>query len=104
MLSISVADDLRLVEREDNIALERRVNRQLRRQGWKVIRIWQHSLKKSPDAYLHRIHCALTLMRVVKTDVQRKSFKRDCSISASKAAACLCASSIIAVSKIPSVT
>jgi hypothetical protein len=28
-------------KREDNITRDRRVNRQLRRQGWKVIRIWQ---------------------------------------------------------------
>jgi G:T-mismatch repair DNA endonuclease (very short patch repair protein) len=28
-------------KREDNIARDRRVNRQLRRQGWTVIRIWQ---------------------------------------------------------------
>jgi len=28
-------------KREQNIARDKRVNRQLRRQGWKVIRIWQ---------------------------------------------------------------
>ncbi len=28
-------------KREDNMARDRRVNRQLRRQGWEVIRIWQ---------------------------------------------------------------
>jgi hypothetical protein len=46
-------------KREDNIARDRRVNRHLRRQGWKVIRIWQHSLKQSPDACLNRIRRAL---------------------------------------------
>lgn len=47
-------------KREDNMARDKRVNRQLRRQGWKVIRIWQHSLQKSPDACLARIRRALT--------------------------------------------
>ncbi len=37
------------------MACDRRVNRRLRSQGWKVIRIWQHSLKKSPAACLNRI-------------------------------------------------
>ena len=41
------------------MARDKRVNRQLRRQGWKVIRIWQHSLKKFPDACLNRIRRAL---------------------------------------------
>jgi DNA mismatch endonuclease (patch repair protein) len=42
-------------KREDNIARDKRVTRQLRRQGWSIIRIWQHSLKKSPQACLKRI-------------------------------------------------
>ena len=42
-------------KREDNVARDRRVNRLLRRQAWKVIRIWQHSLKKSPPACASRI-------------------------------------------------
>jgi DNA mismatch endonuclease (patch repair protein) len=47
-------------KRADNMARDRRVTRQLRRQGWKVIRIWQHSLQKSPQTCLNRIHSALT--------------------------------------------
>ena len=42
------------------MARDKRVNRQLRRQGWKVIRIWQHSLRKSPATCLDRIRRALT--------------------------------------------
>lgn len=42
-------------KREDNMARDRRVTGQLRRQGWKVLRIWQHSLKKSPATCLNRI-------------------------------------------------
>ena len=37
---------------------------QPRRQGWKVIRIWQHSLKTSPVACLNRILRALGSERV----------------------------------------
>ena len=43
------------------MARDRRVNRQLRDRGWKVIRIWQHSLKKSPNACLNRIRRAITI-------------------------------------------
>ena len=46
-------------KRETNMARDKRVTRQLRRKGWRVIRIWQHSLKKSPDACLNRIRRAL---------------------------------------------
>jgi len=34
--------------------------RQLRSQSWKVIRIWQHTLQKSPATCLTRIKRALT--------------------------------------------
>ena len=43
----------------DNMARDQRVNRQLRRQGWKVIRIWQHSLQKCPATCLNRLRRAL---------------------------------------------
>ena len=46
-------------KREDNMARDRRVNRQLRGQGWKVIRIWQHSLRKSPATCLTRLRRVL---------------------------------------------
>jgi len=46
-------------KRADNMARDKRVTRQLRRQGWKVIRIWQHSLKKSPDGCLNRVRRAM---------------------------------------------
>jgi len=42
-------------KRETNMARDRHVTRQLRGRGWKVIRIWQHSLKKSPATCLNRI-------------------------------------------------
>ncbi len=45
-------------KREDNMARDKCVTRKLRRQGWKVIRIWQHSLRKFPQACLNRIRRA----------------------------------------------
>jgi DNA mismatch endonuclease (patch repair protein) len=48
-------------KRKDNLARDKRVNLQLRRQGWKVIRIWQHALKKSPEACLKRIRSVIPL-------------------------------------------
>jgi very-short-patch-repair endonuclease len=37
------------------MARDHRVTRQLRGRGWKVFRIWQHSLKKSPETSRNRI-------------------------------------------------
>jgi DNA mismatch endonuclease (patch repair protein) len=42
-------------KRETNMARDRRVNLRLRGIGRKVIRIWQHSLQKSPRTCLARI-------------------------------------------------
>lgn len=42
-----------------NIARDKRVNRALRRAGWRVVRIWECRLRKSPDACLRRIMAAL---------------------------------------------
>ena len=56
-------------KREDNMARDKRVTRQLRLQGWKVIRIWQLPsavyaalwLSVSPEACLTRISRGLSL-------------------------------------------
>ena len=50
-----------------NIARDRFVNRQLRRLGWTVLRIWEHELATTPKMFtpnsfrgsLHRIRQAL---------------------------------------------
>ena len=43
-----------------NKARDRRVNRELRRLGWQVARIWEHELKRKKEpALLQRIHRAL---------------------------------------------
>ena len=56
----SLDGDFRLLSDAEEIARDRRVTRQLRGRGSKVIHIWQHSLQKSPNACLNRIHRALT--------------------------------------------
>jgi DNA mismatch endonuclease (patch repair protein) len=38
---------------------DRFVNRQLRRQGWRVVRIWEHELAGSPARCIRRIRQAL---------------------------------------------
>ena len=43
-----------------NIARDRFVNRQLRKAGWRVVRIWEHELTKSRDRCLQRIRRAVT--------------------------------------------
>ena len=48
---------VRKVER--NRARDRRCSRELRRQGWTVLRIWEHELKRSPQAVMRRIRKAL---------------------------------------------
>ncbi|MGD1021031.1 MAG: hypothetical protein ABSA12_17125 [Verrucomicrobiia bacterium] len=42
-----------------NMARDRFVTRTLRRQGWKVIRIWEHELARSPGGCLERIRRVL---------------------------------------------
>jgi len=40
---------------ETNIRRDKRNFAKLRREGWRVLRIWQHDLKKKPEATLQRI-------------------------------------------------
>jgi DNA mismatch endonuclease (patch repair protein) len=47
-----------------NKARERRVNRELRKLGWRVVRIWEHDLAKRAEKCLRKI-----------TDAQRLPFK-----------------------------
>jgi DNA mismatch endonuclease (patch repair protein) len=44
-----------------NIARDRVVNRELRKLGWRVIRIWEHELSKSPERCVRQIHHALNV-------------------------------------------
>ncbi len=44
---------------EANIARDKRVNRQLRRLGWKVLRFWDFQIDKSTEKCLKKIRTAL---------------------------------------------
>ena len=71
-------------KREDNIARHKRVNRQLRQQGWKVVRIWQHSLKKSPPACLKRIQRIINSHRrqtETRSTASSSSFAGSCAVN-----------------------
>ncbi len=43
-----------------NIARDKKNRARLRREGWRLIRVWEHQLKKSPDKTLKRIKDFLT--------------------------------------------
>jgi DNA mismatch endonuclease (patch repair protein) len=42
-----------------NKARDQRVNRTLRKKGWRVVRIWEHDLAKRSEACIGRIQAAL---------------------------------------------
>ncbi len=48
-------DDFWRKKIETNMARDKRVNYRLKKLGWKVIRIWEHDIKKSPDKIVRRI-------------------------------------------------
>lgn len=52
---------------EDNRARDRRVNRELRSRGWKLMRIWAHTLKNEA-AVIRRIQKAIGQVRVKRGD------------------------------------
>jgi len=45
-----------------NTIRAKEVNKQLRKEGWKVIRIWEHSVKKNPE------EIAAKIIKVLKTN------------------------------------
>ena len=40
---------------EGNMRRDRKVSRKLRRDGWSVLRIWEHDIKKNPDKCMQKI-------------------------------------------------
>lgn len=52
---------------ESNILRDKKVNRQLRKMGWRVMRIWEHELRKRPKKVLDRVTRALDI-RIKKKD------------------------------------
>ncbi len=45
---------------ENNIKRDKKNRAALRKQGWKILRVWEHQLKQRPDATLEKIHEFLT--------------------------------------------
>jgi DNA mismatch endonuclease, patch repair protein len=46
-----------------NKARDQRVNRTLRKEGWRVVRVWEHDLAKRGEACIRRIQAALKTWR-----------------------------------------
>ena len=44
-----------LAKIEGNIKRDRKINVELRKMGWKVLRFWEHNLKKDPSAAIKKI-------------------------------------------------
>ena len=40
---------------EGNMERDRKVSRKLRREGWSVLRIWEHDIKKNPEKCMRKI-------------------------------------------------
>ena len=40
---------------EDNMRRDQRYSRKLRREGWSVLRFWEHDIEKNPDKCVRRI-------------------------------------------------
>jgi DNA mismatch endonuclease (patch repair protein) len=40
---------------ETNMKRDNRIRAKLRRSGWKVIRLWEHEINKSPEKYIDKI-------------------------------------------------
>lgn len=40
---------------EDNIARDNKNRSKLRREGWKILRIWEHEIKKNPEKNIEKI-------------------------------------------------
>ena len=57
---------------DDNRRRDRRVSRQLRAQGWRVVRVWECSLRKRPDASVRRVMRALERSNEVRNDADEK--------------------------------
>ena len=48
---------------EGNMRRDRKVSRKLRRDGWSVLRIWEHDIKKNPDKCIRKITGKAVQMR-----------------------------------------
>jgi DNA mismatch endonuclease (patch repair protein) len=63
-----------------NTERDQRVNRELRKLGWTVIRYWEHSVKDSPEKVADRIHFKI-LNRLLRQTPQSKRRTGSTSVS-----------------------
>lgn len=52
---LAIMSDFWRTKISGNKARDRRVNAVLRREGWTVVRIWEHDIRKNPEAVTARI-------------------------------------------------
>jgi len=57
---------------ERNKARDRKVSAALRRKGWKVLRIWEHELERTPSAAMKRITDLLRKIACQVTNVEKR--------------------------------
>jgi DNA mismatch endonuclease, patch repair protein len=55
---------------------DRRITRELRRAGWRVIRFWEHELKKSPVSVVLRIGDAISCQQIKLEEINARKGKR----------------------------
>ena len=53
---------------ENNMRRDARYTRKLRRDGWSVIRIWEHDIEKNPEKCLNRIERAVQFRKQKQDD------------------------------------
>lgn len=49
---------------ENNMARDRRVNRKLRKLGWRILRFWEHNIEKEPQVVINKI------IRTLRTNIK----------------------------------
>lgn len=47
--------DFWMAKIEKNVERDRKVNSELEEKGWKVIRIWEHDIRKNPESVIQKI-------------------------------------------------
>ena len=55
----SLSRDYWLPKIKRNMQRDKSVNRRLRKMGWKVVRVWEHDIPKSPEKVLNAVLRAL---------------------------------------------
>ncbi len=45
---------------ENNIARDRKIDRELRRMGWRIMRVWEHEIKLKPEKTIEKIAKMIT--------------------------------------------